>query len=187
MRATMRTLTDQELFEKIRNRDQRALAELIRRYTSQLFPFINRMVQDKQCAEDILQDTFVRIWEKSHQYRGEAAVKTWIFRIALNRTYTYLERRKRFRWVGLDKLVHRHSPEPVNGEDVQDERDWLKRALIRLTPRQRAVVVGRIYQELPYTEIAAALGCSVNSAKVHFHEAKKRLRQWWQQEGQSHG
>jgi len=138
-----------------------------------------RIVSNAEDAQDILQDTFVRVWEKSHQFKGKSSVKTWIFRIAINLSYTHLKKRKRWGLSILDEVRALISgSDPVRDTEHKFNTDLLENSLAYLTPRQQAVVVARIYQDLPFAQISAALGCSENAAKVHFHEGKKRIESY---------
>ena len=172
----MQQRDDQELFEKVRQRDEQALTELIRRLSPELFAFTNRMLNNPDDARDILQETFVRVWEKSHQYQERSAVKTWVTSIALNLCYSHLRKQKRWTTVLIDDVRGLFSDsDPQQDMERSYQRSLLEEGLVTLTPRQKAVLTARIYQDLPFSDIAQAVGCSENSAKVHFHEAKKRL------------
>lgn len=175
----MEKAPDIELFEKVQARDQVAFDMLMREYSPELNSFLLRIVSNTEDAQDILQDTFVRVWEKSHQFKGNSSVKTWIFRIAINLAYSHLKRRKRWSFSVLDDIKAL-----VSGSDpqIETEKEYnaslLEKSLVLLTPRQHSVVVARIYQDLPYAQISEALGCSENAAKVHFHEGKKRIESY---------
>ncbi len=172
----MSTRDEQALFDMIRARDQQGLNGLIKLHSNDLFLFIQRMVQNQEDAQDILQDTFVRVWEKCHQFRGNSTVKTWIYRIAMNLAYSHLRKQGRWHHTLLDDLRTLASGDnPEANLEQSYQKDMLKLGLEQLTPRQRAVVVARIYEDLPFREVASAVGCSENAAKVHFHEGKKRL------------
>ncbi|NQT64062.1 MAG: RNA polymerase sigma factor [Candidatus Marinimicrobia bacterium] len=167
------------LFEKVQSRDSRAFDELMRGYSPELYSFILRMVSNTEDAQDILQDTFVRVWEKSHQFKGKSSVKTWIFRIAINLSYTHLKKRKRWGLSILDEVKALISgSDPARETEYKFNADLLESSLAYLTPRQHAVVVARIYQDLPFAQISEAVGCSENAAKVHFHEGKKRIESY---------
>ena len=167
------------LFEKVQSRDSRAFDQLMREYSPELYNFILRIVSNTEDAQDILQDTFVRVWEKSHQFKGKSSVKTWIFRIAINLSYTHLKKRKRWSLSILDEIKSLISgSDPVRDTEREYNSALLEKSLAFLTPRQHAVVVARIYEDLPFAQIGAALGCSENSAKVHFHEGKKRIESY---------
>jgi RNA polymerase sigma-70 factor, ECF subfamily len=167
------------LFEKVQSRDSKAFDQLMREYSPELYNFILRIVSNAEDAQDILQDTFVRVWEKSHQFKGNSSIKTWIFRIAINLSYTHLKKRKRWSLSILDEIKSLISDsDPVQDTERVHNSMLLEKSLTFLTPRQHAVVVSRIYQDLPFAQIGEALGCSENAAKVHFHEGKKRIESY---------
>ncbi len=168
--------SDIELFKKVQARDSRAFDQLMREYSPELNNFILRIVSNTEDAQDILQDTFVRVWEKSHQFKGKSSVKTWIFRIAINLAYTHLKRRKRWSFSVIEDFKALVSgSDPVKATEKEFDATLLEKSLVFLTPRQHSVVVARIYKDLPFAQISEALGCSENAAKVHFHEGKKRI------------
>lgn len=174
--SEMGTKTDKALFDRLGARDAEALNELIRSYSPELLLFIQRMVQSREDAQDILQDTFVRVWEKSHQFKGQSSAKTWIYRIAMNLAYSHLRKQSRWHHTLLDEIRGlRSEDDPEADNELSFQQALLNKGLETLTPRQRAVVIARVYEDLPFNDVAAAVGCSVNSAKVHFHEGKKRL------------
>jgi RNA polymerase sigma-70 factor (ECF subfamily) len=184
----MRRELETTLFEKIQDGDPKAFDVLARQISGELYGFILRMVQNEDDAKDILQDTFVRVWEKSRQFRGGSNVKTWIYRIAINLSYSHLKRRQRWSTGLLDEVkTLLSSSNPQHETEQLFQSEMLERSLSKLTPRQKAVVVARIYQDLPFAEISKALGCSVNAAKVHFHEGKKRIESYMKEKAGENG
>ncbi len=172
----MRKNSDSSLFEKVQSRDTQAFDQLVREYSPALYAFILRMVSNVEDAQDILQDTFVKVWEKSHQFRGKSSLKTWIYRIAINLCYTQLKRRQRWSFSFMEDIqVLVSSSDPVKDTEKIFHQEVLEKSLVTLTPRQRSVVIARIYEDLPFAQISEAVGCSVNAAKVHFYEGKKRI------------
>ena len=167
---------EKQLFEKVQKHDPQAFDQLVREYSPALNNFLLRMVANVEDAQDILQDTFVRVWEKSGQFKGNSSVKTWIYRIAINLSYNHLKKRNRWTYTLIEDLKTL-----VSGSDPEREMEkgfyseLLEKSLGDLTPRQRSVVVARIYEDLSFAEVSEAIGCSVNAAKVHFHEGKKRI------------
>jgi len=184
----MREESDQLLFEKVQSRDPRAFDELVRRHAPALFSFIIRLVSNSEDAQDLLQDTWVRVWERSRQFQSRSTVKTWIYRIALNLSYSHLNRRKRWSYSILEEVRSLVSgSDPVQDTELKFQSELLEKSLVELTPRQRSVVVARIYEDLPYAEISASLGCSVNAAKVHFHDGKQRIESFMKAQAGEHG
>lgn len=175
--------SEKELFEKVQDRDSRAFDQLVREYSPALYNFIIRVVSNSEDAQDILQDTFVRVWEKSHQFKGQSSAKTWIYKIALNLSYSHLKRRNRWSFTVVDDMKTLISgSDPAKDTEQVFYSEILEQSLKTLTPRQKAVVLGRIYQDLPFAQVAEAVGCSVNSAKVHFHEGKKRIEKYMKEQ-----
>ena len=168
--------TDILLFEKVQSRDSQAFDQIVREYSPGLNNFILRMVSNVEDAQDILQDTFVKVWEKSHQFKGRSSLKTWIYRIAINLCYSHLKRRQRWSFSFMEDVRALVSgSDPVKETERLFHSAVLEKSLATLTPRQRTVVMARIYEDLPYAQISVAVGCSVNAAKVHFHDGKKRI------------
>lgn len=164
------------LFEKVQSRNSQAFDELMRLYSPELYNFILRMVSNTEDAQDLLQDTFVKVWEKSYQFQGNSSVKTWIYRIAINLSYSHLKRKQRWSFSFLDDIKELiSSSDPEKDVERNFQSGLLEKSLVLLTPRQRSVVIARVYKDLPYAQISEAIGCTVNAAKVHFHEGKKRI------------
>ncbi|NQV14065.1 RNA polymerase sigma factor [bacterium] len=172
----MREDSDILLFEKVQSRDSQAFDQFVREYSPGLYSFILRLVSNTEDGQDILQDTFVRVWEKSQQFSGKSSVKTWVYRIAINLCYSHLKRRQRWSSMFLEDMRALISgSDPAKDVEQNFQSELLQKSLVTLTPRQRSVVIARIYQDLPFAQISEAVGCSVNAAKVHFHEGKKRI------------
>ena len=175
--------TDLELLEAVKSKDRRAFDILAVRLMPELNAFLIRMLGNPGDAQDVLQDTLVRVWEKAGQFKGNSSVKTWVFRIGINLAYTQLKRRNRWSFTILEDLKGLVSgDDPVEQVEMEHRSALLEKSLHHLTPRQRSVVVARIYKDLPFAEISEALGCSVNAAKVHFHEGKKRITAYMRSE-----
>jgi RNA polymerase sigma-70 factor (ECF subfamily) len=156
--------------------DRHAFGILVRAHQEGVFLWVHRMVRDEEDAHDLTQETFVRAFRGIGGFRGDAALGTWLRTIATNLVVSQLRREGSATFVPLvDELVADEAA-PDAGVIGEDQRRKLAGALERLPPRQREVVRLRIYDELPYAEIAVRLSCSENSAKVSFHHAVKRLR-----------
>ena len=125
--------------------------------------------QSREEAEDIAQSARLRIWEARGQFCGRSNVRTWMYRIALNVASDH----RRFRL--------RHEQSVLNEEFAAPEQDWsplfdLRRALSRLSVRQRQVVTLRELEHLSYKEIAEALGLSVGTVESTLFDARRKLR-----------
>lgn len=164
-----------------------AFSVLVQRYQGRLFPTIARLVGSVPDAEDIVQDAFVRAFEKLDQFQGESSFYTWIYRIAVNLALSG-HRRRRVRaaprpgghWMAgrgkhpADESVEADPAAPL--ERAERER-LVREALDRLGPEHRAVVVLRDFDGHRYEEISAILDIPVGTVRSRLHRARGELRE----------
>ena len=146
-------------------------------YFGRVYHFLYRLCGDESLCEEMTQETFFQVYISFHRYDGSCDIFTWLAAIAKNTYFKYL-RKNRILPVNLELLTEaaaEGTPEEtyVQRTEVKGVRD----AVLRLPQKYRAVVMLRIYAELPFAEVARYLGINENSAKVIFHRAKKMLRE----------
>lgn len=130
-----------------------------------------RLTGNRDDAEDCAQDVFIRVWKKFDSFRGDSHPLAWLKTVTYNTCYNHLNRNKSKSWNEMDENNHSQMPIPS-----YQERGFDPALLNHLSPTERAVVLGRIYDELSFKEIATALQTSENSAKVSYHNAIRKLR-----------
>jgi RNA polymerase sigma-70 factor (ECF subfamily) len=156
--------------------DLTGLAELYRRHMANVHALCYRLTGSAEAADDMVQETFLRVVRHRASFRGQARFTTWLYRIARNVCIDHLQssqrrRRARERYrVVTGNAGHVQAPEPP--EDVRA----LARALARLSHEKREALVLSRYYDLSHTEIADIVGCSVGAVKVRVHRALKDLR-----------
>jgi len=169
---------------------------LVERHQRPLYAFIYRMVHDHDQSADIMQVTFLQAYTHLGQFAGRASFKTWLHQIALNQCRALYRAGRGQQHVSLDEVeeatlsaAHLRAasggsgPEMVDGGSGGSQwRRLLERLIARLPLRQRAVVTLRVFGDLPFKDIARIEGISENSAKVNYHHAIVRLRQWLRQD-----
>lgn len=184
-------LTDEELMLRFAGGDDSAFVRLLEKFKPRLVDFAVEIVRDRETAEDIAQETFLRIFRARESYRPTAKLSTWIYTIVTNLCYDEL--RKHRRQVSLESMLG-HPPTAEDQlswpgtlrsggpprPDVQVERKELA-ALVRdimqtLSREHQEVICLRIDEGLGYAEVAERLGCSVGTAKSRMHYAMKKLR-----------
>jgi RNA polymerase sigma-70 factor (ECF subfamily) len=175
--ATAHAQRDAALIERYRAGDRSAFDELVRRYQGPLYYLCLRYVRIEADAKDLAQRTLVKAYSALAGFRAASSFRTWLYRIAINLCLNHLRDRKReeMRPELGDALI---AP-PSGGERALIDRERgarLRDAIAELPPKQRMVLELRVYDELPFREVAELAGCSENSAKVNFHHAVKRLR-----------
>jgi RNA polymerase sigma factor, sigma-70 family len=184
------TLTDQEVVVLARDGREAAYRELIRRYERPVFSLVLRMVRDRQLAEDLSQETFIKALNAIGSYRPEYKFSSWIFKIANNAAIDHLRRRE-LDTLSLDGAPHAATPEEIEatalqvgdkGETPLEELEArelgsaIERAIAQLRPEYRACILLRHVEGLAYEEIAQSLDLPLGTVKTYIHRARHELR-----------
>jgi RNA polymerase sigma-70 factor (ECF subfamily) len=182
------TLDEAALVEQSRQGDTEAYGQLVRRYQNKIFRLAQHITQNREDAEDVLQETFLKAYEHLDQFQGNSKFYTWVVRIAVNQALMKLRRRKNDKSVSLDETID-------TGEDtiVREIAAWdedpeqrlsreeiggiLDTAVQSLEAPYRSVFVLRDIEELSTEETAEALGLSVPAVKSRLLRARLQLRE----------
>ncbi|MDG4887364.1 RNA polymerase sigma factor [Mesorhizobium sp. WSM4887] len=163
---------DEELVRRIGSGDQAAVQAMVARKLPRLLSLATRMLGDAAEAEDVAQETFVRIWRHASGWRqGHARFDTWVHRVALNLCYDRLRRRRE--WV-TDELPEAADEAPL--PDAEDEGRRVQQALLRIAPRQREAIVLVYYQEMSNIEAAGAMQVSVDALESLLARGRRSLQ-----------
>ncbi|RKP50896.1 RNA polymerase sigma factor [Trinickia fusca] len=167
---------DAELIERIARADPAAARELVTRKLPRVIALAARMLGDRMEAEDVAQETFVRIWKQAPHWRsGEARFDTWVHRVALNLCYDRLRARREVPEQTLSEVVDPH-PAPDSTLDAREAGASVRAALAALPVRQREALVLTYYQELSNIEAAGLMGISVDALESLLARARRGLR-----------
>jgi RNA polymerase sigma-70 factor, ECF subfamily len=168
-----------------------AFRELVRRYERPVFSLVFRMVRDRELAEDLSQDTFVKVLTHIDRYRPEFKFSSWLFKIANNVAIDHL-RRRQLDTVSMDGSPNAATAEAIErssfdvaaqGESPLDELearelgDSIERAITALRPEYRACIMLRHVEGRSYEEIATTLDLPLGTVKTYIHRARHQLRQ----------
>lgn len=182
----MNGFTEKELTIDLQNPDLRrtAFSRLVSLYSERLYWQIRRLVLNHEDANDILQNTFLKAWNNIELFRGEAKLSTWLFRIAINESLTFLGNlNKRNKALISDPdhlLLEKMEADPYfEGDEIEIK---LQKAILRLPEKQRIVFNMRYYDELKYEEISDILGTSVGALKASYHHASKKVEEFMTQD-----
>jgi RNA polymerase sigma-70 factor (ECF subfamily) len=176
------------LVAQSREGDGRAFGELVRRYEGKIFRLAQHVTQNREDAEDVLQETFLKAYEHLDQFQGAAKFYTWIVRIAVNQALMKLRRRRTDRSVSLDEAIDTGEDTIVREVAAWDENpeqrfsraelgEILDTAIQGLEPPYRSVFVLRDIDELSTEETADALGLSIPAVKSRLLRARLQLRE----------
>ena len=177
--------TDEELIERFQNGDVYAFEQIVQRYKDQLLNFAYRFLGDVEDSEDIVQETFLRIFRKKNAYKNIAKFSTWIYTITGNLAKTELRRRKKRKLLSLSGLKYdnkeyeipdaRKDPEEQADSAVKDE--IIQSAINSLSPKFKEVIVLRDVQELSYEEISSIVKVPLGTVKSRVNRARLKLQE----------
>ena len=173
--------THEKLLEMLANPDTRedGFRQLMKQYGHALYWHIRRIVVGHDDAEDALQETCIKVFDKIGSFKGEGELKSWLYRIATNEALQQLRRHTHlFQSIDSlsDKLTEQLEAEiPLDGNVTEVV---FQKALLTLPTQQRIAFNLRYYDELSYDEIAAITGKSVNSLKTNYHYAVERIKNY---------
>ncbi len=182
--------TDQEVVLEARLGRERAYRELIRRYERPVFALIYRMVRNREQAEDLSQETFVKVLNAIDSYRPEYKFSSWVFKIANNAAIDHLRRRE-LNTLSLDGSPHAATPEAIEATALQisdhnesplDEVEAkelggeIEEVIARLRPEYRTCILLRHVDGRSYEEIAEILDLPLGTIKTYIHRARNELR-----------
>lgn len=172
-------MTDNEIMALYRAGGQEeAFNALVQAYKERLYWHIRRFVCSHDDADDLLQDTFIKIWNGLENFREDSKLFTWVYRIATNEALNFI-RRKKIRGMlsmePLDNILHKKIDDDVwfNGNELQRE---LHKAIQKLPTKQRLVFNLRYFDELSYNEISEILNTSAGSLKASYHHAYIKIK-----------
>jgi len=182
------TLDESVLVAQAREGDTTAFGELVRRYEAKIFRLAQHVTQNREDAEDVLQETFMKAYEHLDQFKGDSKFYTWIVRIAVNQALMKLRRRKTDKSVSLDETIDTGEDTVVReiaawGEDPEQRfsraelGEILDGAIESLDPIYRSVFVLRDIEDLSTEETAEALDLSVPAVKSRLLRARLQLRE----------
>lgn len=168
---------DRLLAGLVRMGSQRALSEVMERYSDMIWRLCLRLLGDSALADDITQEVFVRFWSKAGDYRPEFSLSTWLYRIAYNMCIDELRSLSARKCPDMPSEAPR-SCSPDYGLIRRDDALLVRKALAGLSPLQRTVFILREAEGLGYDEISRITGAGYDSLKSNLYIAKKKIRQW---------
>ena len=167
-------ILEQFLDEKTRSN---AFKLLLEKYQQKIYWHVRRLVIDHDDADDLVQDTFIKVWKNLDKFRSDAQLYTWIYRIATNECITFLNRKKMRGDTSLDEVSsdlmdNLKSSEYFDGDKLQRK---LQSAILTLPEKQRIIFNMKYFDDLKYDEIAEITGTSVGALKASYHIASKKI------------
>jgi len=178
----MTEYSDSELLEQYRNEETRSYAFnlLMRKYQQRLYWHVRKIVIDHDDANDVIQNTFIKVWKALHGFREDSQLYTWLYRIATNESITFLNQKKRKFLIPLSDVEHELSSHLSNdvyfsGDQIQLK---LQQAVLKLPTQQRIIFNMKYFDGMKYEEISAVLNVTVGALKASYHHAVKKIEKY---------
>ncbi|MBN2414775.1 RNA polymerase sigma factor [bacterium] len=175
--------SDAALMERVKQGDQQAFRTIVESHQSSIFSLCMQYLNDRQDAEEVAQDVFIKLYKAADGYEPRAKLSTFLYRIAVNLSLNRIRDRRRKRLVSLDMFGHKsellegESPDQPDRQMEQDENAALiRRAIDALPANQRTAVLLKQYHGMSYEEIASVMKCSVSAVESRLFRAKLNLK-----------
>ncbi|MBK7640546.1 MAG: RNA polymerase sigma factor [Bacteroidetes bacterium] len=173
------TITDNEILAKIKLPEEKeeGFRVLMSTYKKQLYYHIRRYVSNHEDANDILQNTFLKVWVSIEQFRGDSSLYSWLYRIASNESITYINKTKKRNEIGLEtqSIGEKGTADSLDSNDLVER---LEKAIAILPDKQKQVFILRYYDEMPYEKMSEVLQTSVGALKASYFHAVKKVEQF---------
>lgn len=168
-----------------------AFDQLVQKYREQIFSVIYNMTSNREDASDLTQETFIKAFQAIGRFRGKSAFFTWIYRIAVNTTMTFLKKRNRRRYISYENIDEEASSSEIverltasnrseKGALVSELQEKLNDALQKLSLKHRTVIILHEIEGLEHAEIAEITRVSVGTVRSRLHYAKQQLQSYLQ-------
>ena len=168
---------DQALVAASQSGDREAFDEIVERHRRAVYQVCYRFVNNHEDASDLAQETFVRAWKGLRNFKGEAALSTWLYRIAVNVSLNRVSAKGlTTEPIEADRFIDTKADAPGANLFREERKTAVRRAIAELPDKQRATLMLRTYHDMSHQEIADVLGSSVGAVKANFFHALANLK-----------
>ncbi len=170
---------DREIIEGIKTpgKEELSFNQLVLKYQERLYWHIRKIVVSHENADDVLQNTMIKVWKSLPEFRSDSSLFTWLYRIATNEALTALKQKKRrsfVPWAEVEKSMgEKLESDPwFDGDQAQLK---LQKAILKLPEKQRIVFNMKYFDDMKYEEMSGILDTSVGALKASYHHAVKKI------------
>ncbi|MBD3223970.1 MAG: sigma-70 family RNA polymerase sigma factor [Caldithrix sp.] len=186
VKSTQNETSDEQLIARFQKGDNYAFDLLVKRYKDPLMNFIFRFLGDKNEAEDIVQETFLRLYKNKHYYKEIAKFSTWIYTIASNLAKTELRKRKRRKFFSIHQFMQTEKDYDIPDDSFSPDQQantvitdkLIQQAIDKLSPKFKQVIILRDIQEFSYEEIAEVVDIPLGTVKSRVNRARLKLQEY---------
>ena len=172
-------MSDEEIMRLFECDEERAFRMLVKKYSEKLYWHIRKIVLDHEDSNDILQNSFMKIWKGIHEFRHESKLYVWMYRIATNEAISFLHEKQRKVYGHTEEISELLANQLEGdiyfcGDAIQEE---LQKIILRLPERQRLVFNMKYYDDMKYEDMANILNVAVGTLKATYHAAVKKVEE----------
>jgi RNA polymerase sigma-70 factor (ECF subfamily) len=174
-----KAVVSREMVQRARDGDDDAFGLIVETYRDRLFGLALGIVRNRDAAEDIVQETFIKAYKNLKRFRGEASIYTWLYRIAVNTAHNHLRKASRRGGVDFDDVapfIEARGLNPAEGAANSELGEAIDGAVRRLPPRQQEVFILHYFEQMTHREIAETLGVTEGAVKANFFHAVQKLK-----------
>lgn len=179
MNQDLTVMTDQQLIEDVRKGDRSSYSELVKRHQKALLRLSMRFMKDLDLSQDIVQEAFIKAYEKLNLFEGRSTFKSWLFQIAVNVARNKL-RENRYLFTDISDVEIGVASTAETGLINNAVGDILQKEVDRLPFKQKTALVLRVYEDLSFAEIAEIMQCPYDTAKANYRHALLKLKEVFQ-------
>lgn len=173
--------SDLELVEDFRNGDEKAFNEIVLRYQEKIYWVVRRYLPGHDDADDVVQDIFVRVYERMSEFRSESGFYTWLYRIAVNTSLNAIRRQKIREFFRVEEVEEQEDPDALRPDQIlefDEQKQLLEEAIKTLPKKQRMVFLMRFVDHMSYEDISAILKTSVGGLKANYFHASRKIEEY---------
>ena len=175
-------VTEAAFIEQLKEKktQEQAFRTLVSKYKERLYWHIRRMVLNHDDADDVLQNTFIKIYRNIEGFKGQSALYSWMYRIATNEALSFLKSRARKYSISTDELQNKMIEDLTadvyfEGDEIQLK---LQKAIARLPEKQRLVFNMKYFEHMKYEDMSKVIDTSVGALKASYHHAVKKIEEY---------
>ena len=177
----MNEISDEDIVRMFHsgNGEEKAFRLLVGKYSERLYWHIRKIVIGHEDSDDVLQNTFLKIWKSLDSFQGKSSLSTWLYRIAINEALDFLRHQRQSAMSSVDD--NKKVANQLMADDYFDGdrmHAWLQEAVAQLPEVQRTVFVMKYFDEMKYSEISEVLGTSEGALKASYHLAVKKITEY---------
>jgi RNA polymerase sigma-70 factor (ECF subfamily) len=177
--------SDIELVIEVKNGERKSFSELVQRHQRSLLRLTLRYTREQALAEDIVQESFIKAFQKIHLFEGRSSFKSWLYQIALNTAKNRFRERNRD-LVNIDDVHLGVDPGAETGMLQADLKKRIRLEVDKLPEKQKLALTLRVFEDLSFKEIAQIMGCPYDTAKANYRHALLKLRERFEREDELH-